>query len=110
MSPVGAAAWRDGTIAARAELGAWQKETPVLRERPARLNLWQVVQMLRKSLPADMVLTNGAGNFATWAHRFWSYGGFRTQLAPTFGSMGYGVPAGIAARLALQHQGRLAAY
>ena len=106
MSPVDAAPWRDGTIAARAELEAWQEEPPVFREKPVRLNLWQVVRTLRGALPADTIVTNGAGNFAIWAHRFWRYGGFRTQLAPTSGAMGYGVPAGIAARLVSQHQGQ----
>ena len=67
-------------------------------ERP-RLDLWQIVQMLQATVPADTIITNGAGNFSTWAHRYWRYGGLRTQLAPTAGSMGYGVPAGIAAKL-----------
>ena len=50
------------------------------------------------------ILTNGAGNYATWIHRFWRFRGFGTQLAPTSGSMGYGLPAAIAARL--RHPGR----
>jgi len=54
-------------------------------------------------LPADAVLTNGAGNFASWLHRFYRYtglaAGLKTQLAPTNGAMGYGVPAGIAAAI-----------
>jgi acetolactate synthase-1/2/3 large subunit len=54
-------------------------------------------------LPPDAVLTNGAGNFASWLHRFYRYtglaSGFKTQLAPTNGAMGYGVPAGIAAAI-----------
>ena len=59
---------------------------------------------LQKHLPADAVLTNGAGNFASWMHRFFRHHGlakgFKTQLAPTMGAMGYGVPAGIAAAIA----------
>jgi len=58
------------------------------------------MQDLRQRLPADAILANGAGNFAGWAHRFFRYTGLRTQLAPTCGSMGYGVPAAIAAKLA----------
>jgi acetolactate synthase-1/2/3 large subunit len=62
-----------------------------------------IVAMLQKHLPADAVLTNGAGNFASWVHRFFRHHGLakghKTQLAPTVGAMGYGVPAGIAANL-----------
>jgi acetolactate synthase-1/2/3 large subunit len=61
--------------------------------------LWQVVQDLQAALPHDTILTNGAGNYATWAHRFWRYGAMRTQLAPTSGAMGYAVPAGVAAKI-----------
>ncbi|RZK89231.1 MAG: thiamine pyrophosphate-binding protein, partial [Methylobacterium sp.] len=49
-------------------------------------------------LPADAILCNGAGNFATWIHRYYRFRRFRTQLAPTSGSMGYGVPAAIMAK------------
>ncbi|MDB5954620.1 thiamine pyrophosphate-binding protein [Ramlibacter sp.] len=63
-----------------------------------------IVAVLQKHLPADAVLTNGAGNFASWVHRFFRHSGLakgvKTQLAPTNGSMGYGVPAGIAASIA----------
>ena len=62
-----------------------------------------VVATLQKHLPSDAVLTNGAGNFASWVHRYFKHHGLakghRTQLAPTNGSMGYGVPAGIAASI-----------
>ena len=62
-----------------------------------------IVASLQKHLPADAVLTNGAGNFASWMHRFFKHHGlvkgFKTQLAPTNGAMGYGVPAGIAAAI-----------
>jgi acetolactate synthase I/II/III large subunit len=62
-----------------------------------------IVALLEKHLPQDAVLTNGAGNFASWTHRFFRHHGlvkgFKTQLAPTGGAMGYGVPAGIAASL-----------
>ena len=85
--------------AARDAYAQWQAEPAVFRERPAAINLWQVVRQLEARLPADFILANGAGNFATWGHRFHRYAGFRTQLAPTSGAMGYGVPAGIAAKL-----------
>jgi acetolactate synthase-1/2/3 large subunit len=62
-----------------------------------------LVAVLKKHLPADAVLTNGAGNFASWVHRYFKHhglaAGHKTQLAPTNGAMGYGVPAGIAANL-----------
>jgi acetolactate synthase-1/2/3 large subunit len=62
-----------------------------------------IVAVLQRHLPEDAVLTNGAGNFASWVHRFFKHRGLakghKTQLAPTVGSMGYGVPAGIAANL-----------
>ena len=62
-----------------------------------------IVAVLQKHLPADAVLTNGAGNFASWVHRYYRHHGLakghKTQLAPTVGAMGYGVPAGIAANI-----------
>ena len=67
--------------------------------------MWQVVSWLDAQLPDDAILANGAGNFATWLHRIFRYRGFRTQLAPYSGSMGYGVPAAVAAKLV--HPGRV---
>ena len=65
------------------------------------VNMPEVISVLQRHLPADAVLTNGAGNFARWVHRYYKHHGlskgFKTQLAPTVGAMGYGVPAGIAA-------------
>jgi acetolactate synthase-1/2/3 large subunit len=104
MAPVDATAWQHTAAEARAEYEAWQGEPPVFKDGQAKLNLWQVVQTLKAALPADTVLTNGAGNFATWGHRFWPYGGFRTQLAPTSGAMGYGVPAAVAAAIVEQNR------
>jgi acetolactate synthase-1/2/3 large subunit len=54
---------------------------------------------MRDKLPADTIICNGAGNFSGWWHRYWRYGALPTQLAPTSGTMGYGVPAGVAAAL-----------
>ena len=76
---------------------------------PGEIDMPAIVALLQKHLPADAVLTNGAGNFASWVHRFFKHHGlakgFKTQLAPTSGAMGYGVPAGIAAAITT---GRLA--
>jgi len=70
---------------------------------PGDIDMPAIVATLQKHLPADTVVTNGAGNFASWVHRFWRYAGLakghKTQLAPTNGAMGYGVPAGIAAAI-----------
>ncbi len=70
---------------------------------PGDVDMPEIVAMLQKHLPADALVTNGAGNFAGWMHRFFKHHGLakghKTQLAPTVGAMGYGVPAGIAANL-----------
>jgi len=63
---------------------------------------------LREVMPADTVYCNGAGNYATWVHRFWPFRGFATQLAPTSGTMGYGVPAAVAAKALQPHREVLA--
>jgi len=79
---------------AHAEYLAWQAPRPV----PGDLDLWQIVRWLDLRLPDTAIVTNGAGNYATWMHRLYRYRGFRTQLAPYLGSMGYGVPAAVAAK------------
>jgi acetolactate synthase-1/2/3 large subunit len=99
MAPVDSAAWRNTPAEARAELAAWQVQPPIFKDGKAPLDLWQVVQQLQAAVPKDTIVTNGAGNYATWAHRYFTYGGMRTQLAPTNGAMGYGVPAGVAAKI-----------
>jgi acetolactate synthase-1/2/3 large subunit len=99
MTPLESPRWAEATNEARADYEAWQAQAPVYRDRKPRLDLLEIVRTLQGAVPADTIIANGAGNFATWAHRFWRYAGLRTQLAPTAGSMGYGVPAGIAAKL-----------
>ncbi|MCS0588944.1 thiamine pyrophosphate-binding protein [Massilia norwichensis] len=99
MEPVDSSAWRHTVEEAKAELRAWQQQPPIFKDGSAPLDLWQLVQDLQAALPHDTIVTNGAGNYATWAHRFWRYGAMRTQLAPTSGAMGYGVPAGVAAKI-----------
>ncbi len=70
---------------------------------PGDIDMPAIIGLLQKHLPPDAVLTNGAGNFASWMHRFYKHHGLvkghKTQLAPTVGAMGYGVPAGIAAAI-----------
>ncbi|HEV2567797.1 thiamine pyrophosphate-binding protein [Sphingomonas sp.] len=65
----------------------------------ARLDLGQCVLAMREAMPADTIICNGAGNFSGWWHRYWRYEGYGTQLAPTAGAMGFGVPAAVAACL-----------
>jgi acetolactate synthase-1/2/3 large subunit len=65
----------------------------------SNLDLGAAIGIMQRHLPADTIVTNGAGNYSGWVHRFWCYGGFRTQLAPTSGAMGYGLPAAIAGKL-----------
>jgi acetolactate synthase-1/2/3 large subunit len=86
--------WRDWTAAARADYEEWQRPT----QTPGTLDLAECVAAMRERVP-DAIVTNGAGNFSVWAHRFWRWHDYPTQLAPTSGAMGYGVPAGVAAKL-----------
>ena len=91
--------WADWTAAAHADYLSNLEPQPL----PGPIDMPAVIAAVQKHLPPDAVVTNGAGNFATWMHRFFRhYGlarGVKTQLAPTSGAMGYGVPAGIAASL-----------
>jgi len=66
---------------------------------PGDLELAEVLAYLRKRLPDDAVLTNGAGNYTVWCHRFYEFRRYGTQLAPCAGAMGYGIPAAVAAKL-----------
>jgi acetolactate synthase-1/2/3 large subunit len=66
---------------------------------PGQLDLGEVIAHLRERLPADAIVTNGAGNFSVWTHRFYTFRRYGTQLAPCSGAMGYGVPAAIAAKV-----------
>jgi acetolactate synthase-1/2/3 large subunit len=95
------AAWEDEVLSfdAGAEAHAeWlQWSTPQPRQAP--LDLGPCVTALRETLPPDTIVCNGAGNFSGWFHRFWHYGPYPSQLAPTNGSMGYGLPAAVAAAL-----------
>ena len=84
--------WKDG---AHADYEAWLTPTPA----SGPVDLGAVMVYLRKRLPPGSIVTNGAGNFAGWVHRFYRYTGLSTELAPTSGAMGYGVPAAIAAKL-----------
>ncbi|MBO9602496.1 MAG: thiamine pyrophosphate-binding protein [Novosphingobium sp.] len=98
-----AAMWADEVVpfgAGREAHAEWEEfSTP--GEDGTALDLARVLAVLRDKLPADSVICNGAGNFSGWWHRYWRYEGFPSQLAPTSGAMGYGVPAAVAAKLRL---------
>ncbi|HXQ40042.1 MAG TPA: thiamine pyrophosphate-binding protein [Candidatus Udaeobacter sp.] len=94
LPAVTAPAWRDWTAAARADYLA-HIEVPRV---PGPVQMGEIVAFMRKRLAPETILVNGAGNYSTWLHRFYTYRGFRTQLAPTSGAMGYGVPAAVAAK------------
>jgi acetolactate synthase-1/2/3 large subunit len=66
---------------------------------PSEVDLGEVIAHLRERLPEDAVLTNGAGNYTVWCHRFYEFHRYGTQLAPCAGAMGYGIPAAVAAKL-----------
>jgi acetolactate synthase I/II/III large subunit len=91
--------WEDWSKQANADYLGNLEPQPL----PGSIDMPAIVGLLKKHLPPDAVLTNGAGNFASWVHRFYKHHGLvkghKTQLAPTVGAMGYGVPAGIAASL-----------
>lgn len=66
---------------------------------PGDVRMEEVLSHVAATLPADAIITNGAGNYAGWVHRYYRFRTYRTQLAPTSGSMGYGMPAAVAAKL-----------
>jgi acetolactate synthase-1/2/3 large subunit len=97
-APTGVPRWADWAATAHADYEANHEAAPV-----APLDMAQVIKTVQRLAPADTVYTNGAGNFSAWLHRYTRYAGLqhhgRTQLAPTSGAMGYGVPAAVAAAL-----------
>lgn len=96
MKPVEDRGWDDWAGAARADYLRFAEPVP----NPGPLQMAEIVAWLNDKLPEDAILTNGAGNYSIWLHRFYRWSRYRTQAAPTLGSMGYGVPAAVAAKLA----------
>ncbi|AKQ59395.1 thiamine pyrophosphate-binding protein [Bordetella hinzii] len=95
-APKAAPAWAADTEAMRQSYLAWSDPAKV--RTPGKLQMGEVMAYLEAKLPADAIMTNGAGNYATWLHRFHRYTRYGTQLAPTSGSMGYGLPAAVGAK------------
>jgi acetolactate synthase I/II/III large subunit len=94
--------WR---ASARSDFEAFNAPLP----DQGQVNLSEIFASLRGLCPAEPLVTNGAGNYAAWLHRFHRHRGFRSQLAPTSGAMGYGLPAAIAAKLAYPERPVIAA-
>jgi acetolactate synthase-1/2/3 large subunit len=93
--PLGTPSWAGETAKLHAAYLEWS--TPP-ETGPGAVQMGPIMNYLEKTLPADAILTNGAGNYATWVHRFHRFRRFGTQAAPTSGSMGYGTPAAVAAK------------
>lgn len=98
LAPIEAPAWREWTRAARADYAA-HSNPPAAHPALDGADLAAVIGWLDRSLPADAIVANGAGNYTVWVHRFFRYRRPATELAPTNGAMGYGLPAAIAAKL-----------
>ncbi|MEN9904660.1 MAG: hypothetical protein RLZZ555_1225 [Pseudomonadota bacterium] len=95
----GSGDWAGWTQACRAD-HVEHHTPPVRNPQQSGVDLAQVVTQLSRTLPDDAIICNGAGNYTVWVHRFFQYKQLGTELAPTNGAMGYGLPAAIAAKLA----------
>ncbi|WP_343684928.1 thiamine pyrophosphate-binding protein [Asticcacaulis sp.] len=98
-----ALSWIDETPSAQITRGAaahhdWLKWTTTPLPIPGEFQYGEVMVWLREHLPPETIITNGAGNYAIWVHRYWRHQKPFTQVAPTSGSVGYSVPAGIMAK------------
>jgi len=101
LQPPNEIKWRDATKTAHEDCLAW---TETSTKVPGAVNLGEVMTWLRGELGPEAVITNGAGNFSGWIHRFYRFRRFGTHIAPTSGSMGYGVPAAVAMKLLKRDQ------
>ncbi|RMD63295.1 MAG: thiamine pyrophosphate-binding protein, partial [Alphaproteobacteria bacterium] len=95
LPPIESPPWAEWTAAAHCDY-LEGLAPPVI---PGALQMGEVMAHLRQILPPEAILTNGAGNYSAWPNRFYPYRRFATQLGPTSGSMGYGIPAAVAAKL-----------
>ena len=86
---------RSDLTSLKSDYDAWREPF----ETPGLVKMEQIILQLNHLLEEDTIVTNGAGNYAAWLHRYFQYKSFKTQLAPTSGSMGYGIPAAISAKL-----------
>jgi acetolactate synthase-1/2/3 large subunit len=95
LRPVDSSRWAASSETAHQDYLDYSAAIP----NPGPVQLAEIIARLRATMPPDTIITNGAGNYSGWVHRFWHYREYGTQLAPTSGSMGYGVPAGVAAAI-----------
>ena len=93
LQPPNDIAWKGEADTAHADFLAWT-ETPMAQ--PGPINLGEIMVWLRDNLGPEAIITNGAGNFATWINRYYRFRRYNTLIAPTSGSMGYGFPAAVA--------------
>ncbi len=95
LTPPQDSPWRDEVPSARADFLAWTGTAPRM---PGDVQYGDIMLWLRDRLPPDTIVTNGAGNYTIWVQRFLRYRSFGSQIAPTSGSMGYGLPAAVGAK------------
>ncbi len=95
LEPVDGAAWAGWLGDAQAQYRATLEPVPC----PGDVDMNEILRIVRERLPADAIITSGAGNFAQWVQRYYPFRRFPTQIAPCNGAMGYGIPAGVAAKL-----------
>lgn len=95
LSPLAGARWSAWVKAGRAAYLDYVKPTVA----PGALNFAEILAYLNKNVPANTLITNGAGNYTAWVHRFYEFSEPGTQVAPISGAMGYGTPAAIGAKL-----------
>jgi acetolactate synthase I/II/III large subunit len=98
LKPLAEPVWRDLTAKLHEEFLAFTSPTAV-KPSARGVDMTKIISALSQALPPDSIITNGAGNFTVWVHRFHRYQRPKTELAPTSGAMGYGLPAAIAAKL-----------
>ena len=96
LQPPKSISWAEETRKARADYEAFSEP----RETPGDVKMEQIISHVSKTLPEDGIITNGAGNYSSFIHRYTQYKAYRSQVATTSGTMGYGLPAAIAAKLA----------
>lgn len=95
LAPAGEPVWSERSEIMHAAYLKWS--TPP-ETGPGAVQMGQIMNWIEANVPQDTVFTNGAGNYATWVHRFHRFRRFATQAAPASGSMGYGLPAAVAAK------------
>jgi acetolactate synthase-1/2/3 large subunit len=93
MGEIDSKVWAEWTADARADYEAWSRPM----DTQGDVNIGEIYRYLQKNMPSDAIMTNGAGNYAIWLHRFMRHK-FKCQLAPTSGAMGYGLPAAVGAK------------